>query len=176
MAEMNPADVPDELIKAAAAAYWMGPPPPADAPIWRRLREVVAAVLPLHKQQVLTWERQEDRVERPDPRGPLHQRVTTDWHVVSATGHASWTPDGTEYDLDFDIEHPDECDLLPYDHACLFDQQVALFNLDGAELRFGPRQARAHLYGPDENGDFEEYIEWGKDVDLGPDAAGGGEV
>lgn len=109
----------------------------------------------------------------PDPRGPEHRRVATDWHTVSATSHKSWTDDGYEWNHEYDIDHPDECDLLPYGQECLFDRHVTLFGLHDGELGFGPRKARAHAYGPDMNGDFEEHIEWGKDVESAhPESTG----
>jgi hypothetical protein len=100
----------------------------------------------------------------PDPRGPEHQKVVTDWHAIAAEGFRSQTPDGDEWFVEYDVDHPAECDRLPYGEQCLVNRALALFGDDG-QLGTATRRARAHVYGPDMNGDFEEWIEWGGDVD-----------
>lgn len=53
MAEpMNPADVPDELIRAASSAYWRRQNT-SELPARPLLCEILAAVLPLHRAQIL---------------------------------------------------------------------------------------------------------------------------
>ncbi len=50
MFEMQPADVPDELVKAASDGWWRAANKGLDWEEW--LRVELAAVLPLHEQQV----------------------------------------------------------------------------------------------------------------------------
>jgi len=116
----------------------------------------------------LRAERDQAAPVMPDPRGPEHQRLVTDWHVITAIGFKIPTPDGDEWDVEYDIEHPDECDRLPYGEQCLIDRVIGLFGDDG-QLGAEPQRARAHVYGPDMNGDFEEWIEWGKGVEVAAD-------
>lgn len=141
---------------------------PAACPVAADRKAIDRLRAALKELEQLREERNEKAPALPDPRGPLHQRVATEWHTVSATAHKSWTPDGYEWDHEYDAEHPDECNLLPYGQECLFDRLWGLFGLDEGELEFGPRLARAHVYGPDVNGKFEEHIEWGMDADAAP--------
>lgn len=112
---------------------------------------------------VLAGLERDDAPQLPDPRGPEHQKVVTDWHTIAAEGFKSGTPDGDEWFVEYDIDHPAECDRLPYGEQCLMDRVLGLFGDDG-QLGAATRRARAHVYGPDQNGDFEEWIEWGDDV------------
>lgn len=112
---------------------------------------------------VLAELERDDAPMLPNPRGPEHQTVVTDWHTIAAKGFKSGAPDGDEWFVEYDVDHPAECDRLPYGEQCLMDRALALFGDDG-QLGAATRRARAHVYGPDRNGDFEERIEWGGDV------------
>lgn len=52
MAEMTPADVPDEWLVAAHDAYYDDVHPSEHIATWRAMRTMLAAVLPLHAQQL----------------------------------------------------------------------------------------------------------------------------
>jgi hypothetical protein len=86
------------------------------------------------------------------------KRYESPWHKLTVERIRVIAEDSALDELDYDVEHPEDCDRLKYGERCWFDQ--TFFEMDDEPKEPGAYRARVWGEGPDHNGEYDGGNEW----------------